>query len=195
MAEAQGWYVRPEELAATSGWPQDTTAQRLLTEFLRNPFLDGDETALGIRLGMAQQEVAAALDRLCREGFLQAAGTRGYALKLAPPPPAAAPEEEPAAELPAAADLDAATVVSAMAAAAPASAHPSDEAVQTDESTAFQEELYRHLLEKLVVPLQLVEQHLDDPQAVGLGPARAAMAQINWFLQDIHLTGGPPPEA
>jgi PAS domain-containing protein len=59
---------------------------------------------------------------------------------------------------------------------------------------AFQEELYVTLKDKVVKPLECVESYLDDPQDCSLGAARAALAQINWFLQDLYLTGETPPE-
>lgn len=52
-----------------------------------------------------------------------------------------------------------------------------------------QEELYERLKVDMVDPLVMIERFLEHPDADGLVQARAAMEQINWFLQEFFLRG------
>ena len=56
--------------------------QRLLNEFLCNPFLDDDFQGLALRLGLSRTELEEVLGELCRGSFLKDAGQRGYTLDL-----------------------------------------------------------------------------------------------------------------
>ena len=75
--------MRPADLPALPEPPQAELKQRILTEYLRNPFLDEDLQALSIRLGAARADLASALSGLCHAHFLKQAGARGYMLDLA----------------------------------------------------------------------------------------------------------------
>ena len=74
------------------------------------------------------------------------------------------------------------------------SLRPALSAGESAAQMAFQEELFGTFKERLVKPLEYVEAYLDDPDSGGLGAARASLAQINWFLQDIYLAGDSSPE-
>ena len=50
-----------------------------------------------------------------------------------------------------------------------------------------QEELFHRLRQEMVSPLFMIERFLDHPDAAGLGQARAAMEQINWFFKTYLL--------
>ena len=50
-----------------------------------------------------------------------------------------------------------------------------------------QEELFNRLRQEMVSPLFMIERFLDHPDAAGLGQARAAMEQINWFFKTYLL--------
>ncbi len=69
------------ELPLLSG-PGAAVKQRLLSEFLGNPFLDDDLQALALRLGLPRTELEEVLSELCRGPFLKNAGQRGYMLDL-----------------------------------------------------------------------------------------------------------------
>lgn len=60
---------------ATSG-----AQQRVLSEYIKNPFLDDDVQALALRTGIARQELAPILAGLRDAGLLQSAGRRGHML-------------------------------------------------------------------------------------------------------------------
>ena len=51
----------------------------------------------------------------------------------------------------------------------------------------LQEELFNRLRQEMVSPLFMIGKFLDHPDAVGLGQARAAMEQINWFFRTYLL--------
>ncbi len=53
----------------------------------------------------------------------------------------------------------------------------------------FQEELFASLRRELVIPLRLIRRFLENPDAAELGPARAALEQVTWFLEDLYLAG------
>ena len=50
-----------------------------------------------------------------------------------------------------------------------------------------QEELFNRLRQEMVSPLFMIGSFLDQPDAAGLGHARAAMEQINWFFRTYLL--------
>ena len=54
--------------------------QRVLSEYVKNPFLDDDARALALRAGMDHQEVGPILAELRQVGSLQSAGRRGHML-------------------------------------------------------------------------------------------------------------------
>ena len=54
--------------------------QRVLSEYVKNPFLDDDTHALALRAGMNHQEVGPVLAELRQVGLLQSAGRRGHML-------------------------------------------------------------------------------------------------------------------
>ena len=51
----------------------------------------------------------------------------------------------------------------------------------------LQEELFNRLRQEMVSPLFMIGKFLDHPDAAGLGQARAAMEQINWFFRTYLL--------
>ena len=53
----------------------------------------------------------------------------------------------------------------------------------------LQEELFVRLHGEMVEPLLLIQQFLEDPDTAQLGQARAALEQINLFLEEFFLTG------
>ena len=84
--------------------PRAAVQQRILSEFLGNPFLDDDLQGLALRLGLPRTELEEELAELCRGSFLKDAGKRGFMLDLekssaegtaAPEQDAAAPKENP----------------------------------------------------------------------------------------------------
>ena len=56
--------------------------QRVLGEYVKNPFLDDDAHALALRAGMAYQEVGTILAELRQAGLLRSAGRRGHMLDV-----------------------------------------------------------------------------------------------------------------
>ena len=62
------------DLPVVPGPPMADLERRMLEEWRRNPFLDDDVKALGLRLGSPEAEAAAALAGLRESGFLEAAG-------------------------------------------------------------------------------------------------------------------------
>jgi hypothetical protein len=53
-----------------------------------------------------------------------------------------------------------------------------------------QEELYARLRGEVAEPVLLIQQFLEEPTAEGLGQARAALEQVNRFLEEFLLSGG-----
>ena len=53
----------------------------------------------------------------------------------------------------------------------------------------LQEELFGRLQGEVVEPVMLIQQFLENPDAEGLGQARAALEQVNQFLEDFLLDG------
>lgn len=51
----------------------------------------------------------------------------------------------------------------------------------------LQEELFGRLQDEVVEPVMLIQQFLEHPDAEGLGQARAALEQVNQFLEDFLL--------
>lgn len=84
------------DLPVLPGSPQADVKRRLLEEWLRNPFLDEDVHLLEQRLGTVQAELRPAIDALCRDGVVRAAGARGYMLDAG----VAAPAQQAQAGLP-----------------------------------------------------------------------------------------------
>ena len=60
--------------------PGTAVKQRILSEFLGNPFLDEDLQGLALRLGLPRTELEEVLGELCLGPFLKDAGKRGYML-------------------------------------------------------------------------------------------------------------------
>lgn len=71
-----GW-----DLPVVPGPPKADLQLRVLEEWLTNPFLDDDVTALSVRLGDPVAALEEALTTLCDTGFLRAKGT-GFMLAL-----------------------------------------------------------------------------------------------------------------
>ena len=67
------------DLPVVPGPPMADLERRMLAEWRRNPFLDDDVKALGLRLGAPEADAASALAGLREAGFLEAAGA-GYVL-------------------------------------------------------------------------------------------------------------------
>jgi len=65
-----GW-----DLPVVPGPPKADLQRRVLEEWLTNPFLDDDVTALSLRLGDPVVALEEALNTLCATGFLRATGT------------------------------------------------------------------------------------------------------------------------
>ncbi len=63
------------DLPVVPGPPMADLKRRMLAEWRRNPFLDDDVKALGLRLGAPETDAASALAGLREAGFLEAAGT------------------------------------------------------------------------------------------------------------------------
>ena len=76
-AEAQA-----DQLLSLPGFSMADIQRELLTEFLRNPFLDDDIQGLALRTGRRRDELLEPLEVLMTAGLLQAAGRRGYMLDL-----------------------------------------------------------------------------------------------------------------
>jgi len=53
----------------------------------------------------------------------------------------------------------------------------------------LQEELFRRLQDEVVEPVMFIQQFLENPDAEGLGQARAALEQVNQFLEGFLLDG------
>jgi hypothetical protein len=268
--------------------PQAEIQRRLLDEYLRNPFLDDEPTAMALRTGLTRDEVEQGLEALCRRGLLRQSGRSGHALCLA--------ELDPPC-LPAAADSDGSTddlspgaEREAGASRATPDAVPAGEETQDDRLTGpgvivlradgrallvdrraaawlgadagdidtalfrertgidpdwllagaprlsftltrpaplvvslelcslgsepgvlvviqdagaqalmgaaqvqLQEELFAHLRAKVSHPIMLIQKFLDNPDADGLEHARAALAQINGFLDHYFLSASSGP--
>ena len=71
------------DLPVVPGPPMADLKRRMLEEWRRNPFLDDDVKALGLRLGSPETQAAVALASLREAGFLETAGA-GYVLSPAP---------------------------------------------------------------------------------------------------------------
>ena len=54
-----------------------------------------------------------------------------------------------------------------------------------------QEELFARLHGEMAEPMLLIQQFLDIPDSKGLGQARAALEQVNAFLEEFMLSGNP----
>ena len=93
------------DIPVVPGPPMADLKRRMLKEWRRNPFLDDDVKALGLRLGSPETDTAAALAGLREAGFLEAAGA-GYVLR--PGADEAPAVKVPANEGPAPAEVDAA---------------------------------------------------------------------------------------
>ena len=74
--------AQAEQLLALPGPPQTAIQRELLSEYLRNPFLDDDIQGLALRTGRRRDELLEPLEVLMTAGLLQAAGRRGYMLDL-----------------------------------------------------------------------------------------------------------------
>jgi len=74
--------AQAEQLLALPGPPQTAIQRELLSEYLRNPFLDDDIQGLALRTGRRRDELLEALEVLMTAGLLRAAGRRGYMLDL-----------------------------------------------------------------------------------------------------------------
>ena len=74
--------AQAEQLLALPGPPQTALQRELLSEYLRNPFLDDDIQGLALRTGRRRDELLEALEVLMTAGLLQSAGRRGYMLDL-----------------------------------------------------------------------------------------------------------------
>ena len=148
------------------GPPHANLKRRILDEFMQNPLQDDDIQGLSLRLDADREELSKALDGLCNDRLLKSAGRHGYMLD------------------PEGLDFNRSEPVEAVQ--APASALG---------VAHFQEELFEKFREELVNPLVLIQQFLENPQTAGLGAARAAMEQINWFLEDYMLSGKAAPAA
>ena len=261
------------ELPPLSG-PGAAVKQRLLSEFLGNPFLDDDLQGLALRLGLSKTELEEVVSELCRGPFLKNAGQRGYMLDLeqAFEGAATAGEQEPAPQkkksvllkagesslerlvesLPlgvillrpdgtpelaneravawlgkSAEDLNADTFARitgfspslALEGDMPVSfslkdpfalevemqpcrlaAEPGILIVLRDASVEeevakvhaeIQEELFFKMRREIVEPLLQVRRFLESSDARGLGQARAALEQVNKFLEDFLLLAKP----
>ena len=55
------------------------------------------------------------------------------------------------------------------------------------EQVHLQEELFAQLRIRVAQPMVLIQQFLDRPDAEGLAPARAALEQVNEFLNEYFL--------
>ena len=154
------------------GPPHADLKRRILDEFMQNPLQDDDIQGLSLRVDVDREELAEALDGLCNDCLLKSAGRHGYMLD---PEGLDFNRSEPVEAVQAPAQLNALGPALGLA--------------------HFQEELVEKIREELVNPLVLVQQFLENPQTAGLGAARAAMEQINWFLEDYMLSGKAAPAA
>ena len=75
--------AQAEQLLSLPAPPQTEIQRELLTEFLRNPFLDDDIQWLAVRTGRRRAELVEGLEALVAAGLLQDAGRRGFMLDLA----------------------------------------------------------------------------------------------------------------
>ena len=134
---------------------------RVMQDYLENPFRDEDVQTLAIRLGRSREEMVDAVSALCDERLLKPVAERGYALN---------PEgfSETAESTSNSVDLD-----------------PEAALIQ------FHEELFDRLREDLVKPLAHIQNYLESQEPSDLGPARAALEQINDVMTDFML--GTPP--
>ncbi len=69
-----------EDLSSLLNTLNSNTQQRILSEYVKNPFLDDDVHALALRVGMAHKEVGPIVAELRQVGLLQSAGRRGHML-------------------------------------------------------------------------------------------------------------------
>ena len=69
-----------EDFASLQDALNSGAQQRILSEYVKNPFLDDDVHALALRTGMVRQEVGPVLAELRHAGLLQSAGRRGHML-------------------------------------------------------------------------------------------------------------------
>lgn len=149
--------------------------ERIVDEYLRNPFRDEDAFGLSVRLGIGRKEVAEELRILCDNRILKQAPDRGFLLdadgleQTGSTQPAVASEPESAADEPAVVSADEPAVALAY----------------------FHGELFAKLHADLVDPLKQIQEYLDNQEPSDLGPARAAVEQINWMLQEFMLAGKP----
>ena len=259
--------------------PGAAVKQRVLSEFLGNPFLDDDLQGLALRLGLPRTELEEVLGELCLGPFLKDAGKRGYMLDIekeksseeanaAGVQDPGSPQQDPGspgegesmleglleslpvgvillradgtAELAnqraaawlgrSAEDLDADTfaritgyspslvlegdrpvsfslkeplaleVEMHLCRLAP---EPGilivlrDASVEKELAKAqaeVQEELFFKMRQEIVEPLLQVRRFLDSSDPQGLGQARAALEQVNKFLEDFLLLARPEPE-
>lgn len=98
-----------EDFASLQDALNSGAQQRILSEYVKNPFLDDDVHALALRTGMVRQEVGTVLAELRHAGLLQSAGRRGHMLDAqaiidtsigtTDTPPADKEAEEPPAQL------------------------------------------------------------------------------------------------
>ncbi len=98
-----------EDFASLQDALNSGVQQRILSEYVKNPFLDDDVHALALRTGMVRQEVGPVLAELRHAGLLQSAGRRGHMLDAqaivetsigtTDTPPADKEAEEPPAQL------------------------------------------------------------------------------------------------
>ena len=71
-----------EDFSSLLNTLNSNTQQRILGEYVRNPFLDDDAHALALRVGMAHKEVGPIVAELRQVGLLQSAGRRGHMLDV-----------------------------------------------------------------------------------------------------------------
>ena len=154
------------QLPILPGTPHADLKRRILDEFMQNPLQDDDIQGLSLRLDANREELAEALDGLCSDRLLKSAGRHGYMLD------------------PEGFDFKRTEPVEALQLPAPALG-----------LGHVQEELFEKFRAELVNPLALIQQYLENPQSAGLGAARAAMEQINWFLEDYMLNAKAAPVA
>lgn len=74
--------AQAEQLLALPGPPTTEIQRELLSQFLRNPFLDEDAQGLAVRMGLRRAELLETLETLVAAGLLKDAGRRGFMLDL-----------------------------------------------------------------------------------------------------------------
>ncbi len=74
--------AQAETLLSLLETPQADEQERVLREYLKNPFLDDDVPSLALRSGIEREQLAPLLAELREAGFLQSAGRRGHMLDL-----------------------------------------------------------------------------------------------------------------